>query len=218
MSTTINQIPSIDRVALIYCIKRATLLVGAALLQVTQRKAGFRPDQPRVSAGNPAGGQWVDEDGDADLLLFQGDPNEFPEIPEDPPPSTRERNTFAVRIAIFLLATNFSAVQADRVCRWVWEHARDRIVAYLDEPKFVDELRRAAEEPKPGYESIILWNKLLRGRMGSRRNGFRDGGIWSASRPIDIGRSRDGMRSRILGTAGCHHVIIFGANRGRNDI
>ncbi len=151
MSTTTNRIPSLDRVALIYRINQATLLVGAALLEVMQRKAGFRPDQPRVPAGNPDGGQWVDEDSDADLLLVQGDPNEFPEIPEDPPPSTRERNTIAVRIARFLLATN-SVVQADRVRRWVWEHARDRIVAYLDEPKFLDELRRASGEPKAGYE------------------------------------------------------------------
>jgi hypothetical protein len=146
MSTITNQSPSIDRVALIYLHQ-----TGAALLQVTQRKAGFRPDQPRVPVGNPDGGQWVDEDSDADLLLVQGDPNEFPEIPKDRPPSTRERNTIAVRIATFLLATN-SAFQADRVRRWVWEHARDRIVAYLDEPKFLDELRRAAGEPKPGYE------------------------------------------------------------------
>jgi hypothetical protein len=56
-----------------------------------------------------------------------------------------------VRVATFLLATN-SAVQADRVRRWVWEHARHRIIAYLDEPKFLDELRRAAGEPKLGYE------------------------------------------------------------------
>jgi hypothetical protein len=151
MSITTNQSPSSDRLELTYRIKLATLLVRAALLENLLWKAGFRPDQPRVPAGNPDGGQWIDEDGDADLLLVQGDPNEFPEIPEDPPPSTRERNTIAVRIAQFLLATN-SAFQADRVRRWVWEHARDRIVAYLDEPKFLDELQRAAGEPKPGYE------------------------------------------------------------------
>ena len=56
-----------------------------------------------------------------------------------------------MRIARFLLATN-SAFQADKVRRWIWEHAHDRIVAYLGAPKFLDELQRAAGEPKPGYE------------------------------------------------------------------
>ncbi|WP_394889383.1 hypothetical protein ACG873_29545 [Mesorhizobium sp. AaZ16] len=169
MSTTTNKSPSIDRAALIYCIKRATLLVGAALLEVTQLKAGFRSDQPRVPARNPDGSQWADEDGDADLLLVQGEPNEFPEVPEDPPPTTRERNSIAVRIATFLLATN-SAVQADRVSRWVWEHARDRIVAYLDEPKFLDELRRAAGEPKPGYETPARQDGYATERIQGWRN------------------------------------------------
>jgi hypothetical protein len=151
MSIITNQSPSSDRLALIYRIKQATVRVRVAILEIMLWKAGFRPDQPRVPAGNPDGGQWIDEDGDTDLLLVQGDPNEFPEIPEDPPPSTRERNSISVRIAMFLLATN-SIVQAENIRRWVWEHARDRIIAYLDEPKFLDELRRAAGEPKPGYE------------------------------------------------------------------
>ena len=35
---------------------------------------------------------------------------------------------------------------------WVWQHARDRIVAYQDLPKYLDELRRNATEPQPGYD------------------------------------------------------------------
>lgn len=140
-----------DRKRLILSIKLATLVVCAALVESLFRKAGFRPDQSRVPAGVPEGGQWVDEDGDADLILIGGDPNEFPDIPEEPPPNTRDRNSIAVRVAMFLLATN-DAVRADAIRRWVWEHARDRIIAYLDGPKFLDELQRVASEPKPGYE------------------------------------------------------------------
>jgi hypothetical protein len=60
--------------------------------------------------------------------------------------------------------------------------------------------------------------QLRRDRMDSRPNGFRDGEIRCASRPIDTGRSQDGMRQRILGTGGCHHVTICVGSRGRKDM
>lgn len=213
MSITANQSPSIDQAQLVCRVKQATFFLRAALLEAVQRKAGFRPDQPRVPAGNSDGGQWVDENGDADLLLVQGDPNGFPEIPEEPPPSTRERNTIAVRIARFLLATN-SAVQADRVSRWVWEHARDRIIAYLDEPRFLDELRRAAGEPKPGYEIHHIVEQTPARQDGFTTEQIQGWRNWYASRPIGTGRLRRGTRRGIPDTVGCHHVIIFGGNLG----
>lgn len=37
--------------------------VSALRLCLLARKAGFRPDQPRVPGGNPDGGQWTDDPG-----------------------------------------------------------------------------------------------------------------------------------------------------------
>lgn len=51
-------------------------------------------------------------------------------------------------MARFLWATN-TAVQAAAISEWVWDHARDRIVAFLEEPKTLDELRAAV---RPGFE------------------------------------------------------------------
>lgn len=40
----------------------AGLRMQVEMVRVMLRlKAGFRPDQPRVPAGNPDGGQWTDE-------------------------------------------------------------------------------------------------------------------------------------------------------------
>lgn len=41
------------------------ILKGLARHQEACRKAGFNPDQPRVPAGNPDGGQWTDSGGGA---------------------------------------------------------------------------------------------------------------------------------------------------------
>ncbi len=130
-------------------ILAATLLMRAEQLRLLLRKGGFRPDQPRVPAGNPDGGQWTDEFGQ--IILASYDPSEFPDIPENPPPTTHERNVWSVRVARYLLATN-SGYLVHRIRLWVWQHARDRIIAYLDEPKSLDELQRAANDPQPGYD------------------------------------------------------------------
>jgi hypothetical protein len=155
-----------SRTSLFHGIVTATLLLRAARIQALLRKAGFRPDQPRVPAGHPDGGQWTDENGE--LIYVGSDPNEHPEVPDNPPPTTRERNIWAVRVARYLSATN-TAIIADRTARWVWEHARDRIVAYLDEPKFLDELQRAADEPKPGYDIHHIVEKTP-----ARKDGISD--------------------------------------------
>lgn len=97
MARTHGEPPVSDRPGLLYIIMQATFVVRAALIETLQHKAGFRPDQPRVPAGNPEGGQWVDEDGDADLVLVDGDPNEFPDAPEKRPSTTKERNAWSRR-------------------------------------------------------------------------------------------------------------------------
>ena len=151
MARTQVETPVSDRSAHLYVIMRATFVVRTALLDALQQKAGFRPDQPRMPAGNPEGGRWVDEDGDADLILVNGDPSEFPDAPEEPPATTKERNIWSRRVARFLFATN-GVVQAEVIRRWIWVHARARIAAYLRPPQYLDVLRRSVKDPQPGYD------------------------------------------------------------------
>ena len=152
---------------LLTSIRVATLMLRLAHVQRLFWKAGFRPDQ--VPAGQPDGGQWTEEDGDADLILASHeDPGELPEIPQQRPPTTRERNSISVRLARFLFAADV-AVQTVRVSSWVWEHARDRIIAYLEQPKFLDQLQRAVGEPKPGYDKHHIAEKT-----SARQDGFSE--------------------------------------------
>jgi len=50
----------------------AGLRLSVALIRLKFAfKAGFRPNQPRVPAGSPEGGQWIEEDGDEKPTLVQ---------------------------------------------------------------------------------------------------------------------------------------------------
>ncbi|MCW0002217.1 hypothetical protein OE766_28895 [Pararhizobium sp. YC-54] len=48
---------------LIYKLTQLRLMIAAATVQALLRKANFNPDQPRVPAGEPGGGQWTDGGG-----------------------------------------------------------------------------------------------------------------------------------------------------------
>lgn len=56
--------------------RHAAILVEIRALALSlQLKAGFRADQPRVPAGNPDGGQWVDEgSGNRPILVSRRGP------------------------------------------------------------------------------------------------------------------------------------------------
>lgn len=166
-----------DELELLIAIKRATLAIQQARLEMLLQKAGFRPDQPRVPAGQPDGGQWTDEDGDAALILVShDDPGEFPKVPDKRPPTTRERNRISVNVSRFLLATEL-AIEAEQIRAWVWDHARNRIIAYLDEPKFLDELQRAVGTRQEGYDDhhIVEQTPALQdGFPAQRVHGWRN--------------------------------------------
>ena len=111
-----------------------TLLTQARRLHLLAAKAGFRPNQTRAPAGNPNGGQWVDEglpasDG-APLLWLAGDRPELPpDAPEREPPTIRERNGWAVRVSKYL-ATTSHTFAASVFANWLIRHAENRIRAY----------------------------------------------------------------------------------------
>ncbi|MGE0500193.1 MAG: hypothetical protein AB7O76_04570 [Rhizobiaceae bacterium] len=146
----------------------------ADILRAAIRKAGFRPDQPRVPAGSPDGGRWTDDPrygaGDATelpLILVSDSPDRPPEIPDEPPLTTRERNRLAVRVANFIYIVT-PAIREFEVAAWVYDHARDRIVAFLEPPKTLEELYAQGRGPKPGYDEHHIVEK------GSARGVFPD--------------------------------------------
>lgn len=131
------------------------VLAQAKNIRALLYKAGFRPDQPRVPAGNPDGGQWTDDavwtsaraEDVAPVILVSHD--RPPPLPKKRPPTIRERNRWSVIVARALFA---GGILAGEVGEWVWEHARDRIIAYQEPPKTLEELRQAVGDNRPGFE------------------------------------------------------------------
>lgn len=77
-------------------------------------KAGFNPNQPRVPAGNPDGGQWTGSGGGGsssstvggDALTQVAQNASFdqpPEVPKERPQDVRDRNRAIRRLARFVL-------------------------------------------------------------------------------------------------------------------
>jgi hypothetical protein len=142
-------------------------------------KANFDPNQPRVPKGNPDGGQWTDEGGDGEDGLSESDddastdisdarrqspgighnegpPLEPPEVPQQRPPTTPEKNAF-LKVAAYWLAKAYRVgtpvgafLSAMQAASWL-DTDRAFIDAYQDPPKAMKELQEAASESKLGY-------------------------------------------------------------------
>ena len=135
----------------------------------------YSPDQPRVPAGNPDGGQWTDggnaivlpeivvsadgtegdpSDGaDADgLIQLAGDipTGDSPEIPEERPPTSQERTAY-LKIAARLLDVGATFAELATVSAWLRTRSAE-IESYRDLPKSLEELQQAASTPAAGYD------------------------------------------------------------------
>jgi hypothetical protein len=122
-------------------------------------KYGYNPAQPRVPRGNPDGGQWTDAGGGSQgnrngslsgLIHLAGEipTGDSPEIPKEPPKTTRLRNVLVRSIARRLGPYIWIAAEAGS---WVYDH-KEEINSYFDPPKSLDDLREAAKDPKKGYD------------------------------------------------------------------
>jgi Escherichia/Staphylococcus phage prohead protease len=129
------------------------LLNGARVHALKDRK--YSPDQPRVPAGNPDGGQWtsgVGGQGERRVRLAGEWPsNEPPEIPKERPPTAQERNKVVKQVARWLGKRAAVAVAVFEAARWLNEY-RAEIVANLDPPKSLDALRESVATPKAGCD------------------------------------------------------------------
>jgi hypothetical protein len=133
-----------------------------------RRKAGFNPDQPRVPAGNPDGGQWARVDGQEN----RGPPDEPaslaspqrirlagpiptndppPEIPKERPSDRQERNAVLNAVVKWLGRYGGTIGRIAGAAYWLYEYDAE-IVADLDPPKSLEELQQAVATPKAGYQ------------------------------------------------------------------
>jgi hypothetical protein len=130
------------------------------LMRYLRLKAGYRPDQARVPAGEPGAGQWIDEGGPSSPKEEGGSasskpirlagplpPSDPPEVPPEKPKTAQERNRIARQVA----KSRGLIGALLQVIPWLGEHA-ERVDAYNDPPKSLEELQEAASTPKRGYE------------------------------------------------------------------
>jgi hypothetical protein len=142
----------------------------APVLHVELRKIGYDPNEPRVPAGNPHGGEWTSDganstagtvwaaNGPPGIGHNQGPPlDEPPKIPPEPPGTAKAINAFVKAAASYLAralkdprAAAFLALLA--ATAWLAREYLATIQAYLDPPKTWEELQQDALNPQPGYD------------------------------------------------------------------
>jgi hypothetical protein len=122
-------------------------------------KAGFKPSQPRVPAGNPDGGQWMGSSGSG-TSRSRSSSGEIENIPEERPESAQLRNVIIKEVAkrVVKLALQDAIggpsgpiLNAIEVASWIHEFA-PYILAYADDPISLGELQDAVSAPAAGYD------------------------------------------------------------------
>lgn len=134
-------------------------------------KAGFDPDQPRDDRG-----RWTDTGGGNVEVHPRHPPTQVPTVPKERPPTAQARNRIIKDVARFAakavarqvvggpIGTVLNVID---VGYWLYEHY-PLIQAYLDEPKSLDELQRAASRSKEGYDRHRVVEKSAAERDGYR--------------------------------------------------
>jgi hypothetical protein len=105
---------------------------------------------------NPDGGQWTSDGNSIQsgrVRLAGALPtNDTPEIPNEKPPTTRERNRIARAVARWMSRYGGRIGRIVGKAYWLYEEYPN-IRASLDSPKTLEELRQAVSNPQPGYET-----------------------------------------------------------------
>ena len=174
-------------------------------------KANFDPNQPRVPAGNPDGGQWTGggggdagggggEDSRAStdrqpsgVLLASFTPggpgDDPPKIPKKRPPTSRGRTRIYKEAARWLARAVLKETVEKRIAAFLtildeagWlEPAIDSIRTFADPPKSLEELQQAVSTSAPGYDIHHIVEQTSAEQDGSPRS-MIDAPDWSAFR------------------------------------
>lgn len=149
----------------------ARMMAAFARFQALAEKAGFNPDQPRVPAGNPDGGQWTGSDGATGGrqpgIGDNGGPSLDPSEPRKESSKDKASRTQAAkalaRQALRRAGPVGAAIMAIEAGHQLYSELPS-IRSYLDEPKTLAELQRNVGRKRPGYEDHHI---VERGAGGS---------------------------------------------------
>jgi hypothetical protein len=133
-----------------------------------RRKAGFRPDQPRVPAGNPDGGKWTHEGGDGSDVSQDARITlaalKLPRVPNRRPPTPQERNRTARELARWGRDAFVGAIAGGAT--WLNEKFAE-FQSSIDSPKSLEELQKAVSDPRPGYDIHHIVERVSAAEDGS---------------------------------------------------
>jgi hypothetical protein len=199
-------------------------------------KAKFDPNQPRVPAGDPDGGQWTDGGGGrlsgsagSDTLWGSdnddNDDDDLSDIPEERPVSARLRNAVIKTVARFFSANVAlrgelrsavgRALIVLEVASWVHEFV-PYIAAYSDPPKSLGVLQQAIANPERGYDVHHVVEQTP-----AEQDGFPRSLIDSNDNLVRIPTLKHWQitgwfATRMIGLADYRHATICAAKGGTN--
>jgi hypothetical protein len=113
----------------------------------------YSPDQPRVPAGNPDGGQWTSDGSSEGRIRLAGEipTNDPPKFPKERPPTSAGR-TAALKAAARLLGRFGGPIgKVIEIGSWAYSYL-PIITSYGDPPRALEELQRAVSTPATGYD------------------------------------------------------------------
>jgi hypothetical protein len=156
------------------------MLLACYRLESLLRKANFNPNQPRVRAGSSGGGRWAGSSGNGSNGSYQlhpipvshraaNEPPKPPRIPVQRPVSGSVRNAIIKGTVQFFIGAARTGARVDPP---VWaaieaaSWAEPYITSYFDGPKTLEELQRAASEPKIGYDIHHVVEKTIAKNAG----------------------------------------------------
>lgn len=154
----------------------AGLRMDLALLRLGMAELkAFNPDQPRIPAGNPGGGQWTTEGAAGGSVRLAGPPptDDPPKLPRERPPTSAERTRAIKEVARQLAKYGGAIGKIIGAAYWLYEHDA-KIEASLDPPKSLEELQQAVATPKPGYETHHIVEQASAERDGYYRSMIDD--------------------------------------------
>jgi hypothetical protein len=151
------------------------MMAAFARLQAFAEKAGFNPDQPRVPAGNPDGGQWTGSNGSAEgrqpgIGDNGGPPLDSPAPPKEP--KDKPSRLQAAKALAKQLLRRAGPIGALLTAIEVAEHYSEipSITSYQDAPKTLSELQQNAGKRRPGYEDHHIVEQGAGSREGFSRS------------------------------------------------
>lgn len=191
---------SIEPCGLVLTARRHTLachLVGERLMRALARlralveKGGFNPDQPRIPAGSPEGGQWGGGEGSGQNRRPGIGDNGGPALdPVKDPPQDQQAKTKAAKALAKAIARQAlrragpigAVVTAIEVGHWLYTEWPS-IRSYQDEPKSLGELQEQVGKGRRGYDD----HHIVEQGAGSRE-GFSSAAIDGTDNVVSIPR------------------------------